>query len=240
MRNWYVPLSGPDATLERMAKVFTGPELHVYVDGVSYFTRSTRFSALTRPLDVMLCADRLLSPAVALLNLYAGVIGDVRAYGALWRDERGNEHGTTAAMGTARVISPYGLDNLGRTNVDGVTLANRLLPLAERDTRVERALREIRAEDPGWLEIYVLMELVAEDLEEDPTHRPRDWERIASKGWSDGSTLSRLKQTANHYRHGKKKDRLPARPVSRPEARRVVTDVVCRWLEEKLERTSKG
>jgi len=241
MPDWYVPLTGPEATLERMAKVFTGPDLHVYADGDKYFVRSARFSALTKPVDVMVCADRMLPPALALLNLYVGVIGDVHAYGALWRDEHGNEHGMTAAMGTARVLAPYGLERFSRTDPNGVTLASRLLPLAERDPRVATALREIRSEDPGWSEIYVLMELVAGELKEDPAHRSKEWNPIASKGWSDSDTLSRLKQTANHHRHGdRKKHRLPAKPVTRAEARWVITDVLCRWLEEKLGDVSKG
>jgi hypothetical protein len=178
----------------------------------------------------------MLPPALALLNLYVGVIGNVRAYGALWRDEYGNEHGMTAAMGTAQVLAPYGIERLGRKNANGVTFASRLLPLAERDSRVLTALREIRSDDLGWSEIYVLMELVASELKENSAHRSKEWYPIASKGWSDSSTLSRLKQTASHHRHGdKKKHRPPAKPVSRGEARRVVTDVLCRWLEEKLD-----
>lgn len=241
MPEWYVPLTGAEATLERMARVFTAPDLYVYADGDRYFARSARFSALTEPVDVMACADRMLPPALALLNLYVGVIGDVHAYGALWRDEQGNEHGMTAAMGTARVLAPYGLERFSRTDSNGVTLASRLLPLAERDPRVATALREIRSEDPGWSEIYVLMELVAGGLKEGPAHRSKEWGAIASKGWGDSSTLSRLKQTANHHRHGdKKKNRLPAKPVTRAEARQVMTDVLCQWLEEKLGGASKG
>lgn len=234
MCEWYVPLSGPAEALVRMTKVFISPELRVTSDGAGYYLWSRRFNNLTRPIDVLHAADALLPPLVAIMNIYGGLVGRVQAAGAFWRDEHGHRHGIGVASGTARILSADGLERLTRLDSSGATLADRLCALPERDPRVRRALREMYAADPDWARLYVLLELVASDLRRGLAARAGEWDAIALQGWADAGILTRLKQTANHHRHGKHVQSRPDR-ISLDEARHVARAVLWRWLEAKAE-----
>ncbi|MCE7956543.1 hypothetical protein FBQ97_02305 [Acidobacteria bacterium ACD] len=233
MPDWSVPLAGPLETLSRMPDAFKAPQLNVRAEGSDYFMCSTRFSGLTRPIDVIHAADRMLPAAVAIMNAYAGLTGRIEAAGAFWTDPQGQRHGIGVATATARVLSAEGLERLGRADEAGTTLANRLHSLPDGDARVKRAFRELYASEPDWAKLYVLLELVASELRPQTPKAGKDWDAIAQRGWADAAALSRLKETANNHRHAKRSGGRQD-SISLGDARRVAREVLWRWLEEKV------
>lgn len=231
-KEWIVHLTGPDATLERMAEVFADPECRISREGERYVLRSARFQPHEDMMKALNEADSLIRRATEVMNLYGGQVGQIQTGGMHWLDAMGNEQpSVTFAFGTVYMLSPEGLKRLQETRPGGSKLATELLGLVERDPLVGTILRLVGVSGMTWGDLYVLMETIANELRQSAM---RDWSPIAARGWATEDLLKDLKQNANFERHAKGLWDPPKRPIPLPTAVSIAKEIVWKWIEERL------
>ena len=230
INDWSVRLAGEQSTMKAMADIFRGPGAHVAIeeDG-RYHLKSTSFLQFTDAVDVQNTAALLLHRMCALLNLYGAFLGEVWAENAQWIDSEGQRGGigtTVRLRGT--VVSREAVE-MQMVTIRSSALATdgeRLLILGQRHRAVEGFLTLVGWEPLGWINLYMLYEILLDEC--------GGTQGIVDRGWATRHELRSFSQTANGYRHAGYKAKPPPRPLDLRAAQALIRRLATLWLQEQL------
>lgn len=236
--SWCVEVTGDRADLNILAESMSDSSTSITLEEDKFILRSNAFDDLEKARDVAGKAKDILSTLSGAVRLKLGGHTSM-AIGGIYRqrDSGGRDYFLMAEPGQIklRVFPP----TITVTSGDGTKEINRpadqvdrLLKLASNDDRVAKALRLRDDDDPGWVELYRIYEVVDSDVGRS---------KIVANGWASTSDISLFKHTANSVtaagdgaRHGKETNTPPSNPMTLSRAKKLIDAVLEAWLADKI------
>jgi hypothetical protein len=228
---WRVRLNASQSTSELLEQVMTSRGLRVRRQGKCVYLYSADFEQYSDTVDVLNHANQLLHLASALVILWAGEPGEIRAENAELVHADGSVEGLMASAPiTASIWSRGGKAALGISafGFPSLTLADVIIGLAHSDETARRVLKLTAQTDRSWADLYTILEAIRQDIGGDQEFSRRKWCTIAE--------VDRFNQTANTAEFGRhaRDWKPPKKPMSLPEAQRFVQQIVRAWLSSKV------
>lgn len=227
MAEWLIGLKGKKSDLEALPLYFSLPECRVTEEPGGHCMSSCDFTHLRDASDVLAAGEKLVAAIRALTEVYRGFRPEIEAGGVVRVEPDGRK--------TQFIIGKRGIPSEQRFGAHGIVsggghpsnprpdpLASKLL-LRRTHPRVEKALTMFGSQPRTWENLYKVFEIVEEEI----------GGVMTLNGWVTRRDVERFTQTANHYRHGKEKYRLPKHPMPLSEADALTTRLLKQWLESK-------
>lgn len=224
MPNWLVELQGQEFDLDALAGLLHSPHLNVSKEGSAYYLRCSAFVSIGSPGEVRERAREILQRASAAERIRCGSSLPIRL-GEVFRIEPdGSRRGffSSGLLSSWNVRVPHALV----TEEDALAFA-RWVELAERDAKVDKALRILITRDTNWINLYNILDVVLSDV----------GGMIWQAGWVPEREVKRFKHTADsestlgdEARHGQERTRPPADPMSLNEADSLIRKILRAWL----------
>jgi hypothetical protein len=234
MNEWYVRLQGRKYDLQELPRLFSGPNATVCEQDGAYILKSERFSGLEAPNEVFGIATHILEQVHGVANL---TLRDFKAVkvDAVWKlNEEGHEHwgkflSTTVTLRASMNKSSTALNANDAIDSDQSSpLSNFRLSVALQHDDIAKALHFMR--EPSWWNLWKVYEVIKDAV--------GDRKEIARAGWATKEDLLLFGQTAQSdkalgdaARHAGKKYKAPEDPMSLSRARKLITDLLCHWID---------
>ena len=232
---WKVELIGDNFDLEDLLEWFDGSEIKIAKEGDKYFLKSNSFELLNNSSEIRRSALHLVTLINGMCRLKRNNFQSIKVGAVLEKTESGKENiykfieekviirdkvkgiVTDKNGNVVKDESEYPLDDV--------------IVLSSADEHVERVLRFISDNNITWNDMYRVLEVIEEDIN-NPLHKV---------SWLDKPTRELFKRTANSYssigleaRHGHKKHLPPETPMEYKRAKEIIFKVAYKWISNKL------
>ncbi|MGH8606853.1 MAG: hypothetical protein ACREX9_05390 [Gammaproteobacteria bacterium] len=227
---YLVEIDGDAEALKHLPELFRGTDFSITgaADG-RVFVSGTSFEACANASEVIEVASRVLRWVGSILEVYAGAADEFTVKNVFWIDDRGHLMQRLIMSDKIRFLGDF--KDLAACLQSNTTLGSELLRLATDDDRIARAFDLIGSKTIGWYEIYDLIDLMG------------GVRGLVKQGWVTRKEVSSIRQTATHYRHLgsiSKQYELPDNPPHLNAARATITNIVRRWISERLKQHGLG
>jgi|SRR5579863_3035433 len=219
-----VQLTGQANILESVAPAFQSEKVKIVKRENDWFLESSEFDGCESGGDVFPIADKILRLIHSVTHLHAHLvspfeIGYVQAFNNDGRPLR-------RALRAADTISVYtiaGIRSL-HSSTDSQTMGALIVAQGLADERIETALSLIGARHLGWPQIYDVIEFLGAS-------------NVVDRGWTTLAEVSRVRRTANHYRHlGRPQEySIPRNPPSLGDSRNLVLGLMKKWVADQTQ-----
>lgn len=236
MDKWYVKLTGDASTLRELSTILNTDDCRISYNNQEecYLLESSKFDDIKNHSEVYRLGLKLLDGLSGPLRFEFGYSAP-KADGHVINIKKDGTRTVSAFACPASIGLTIGAPS-ATVSIDGVVITyespiSKKLRLQREDEYVRKALAIYKKEALEWSDLYILYEIIQEDIGGNPY----------SKKWIDQKEEYRLNQTAQHYRHGPKKERngnfkfpLPAEPMEIAIARKLIKIIVNKWIDSKL------
>jgi hypothetical protein len=228
--DWYVRVKGRDFELNRLAKIFKSEEACLEVEGGSvnqFILRSNAFFELTKSHEVLKKAKEIIEKLNGIGNLTIDFFNSIECEAVIRIAEDGSKHGSVFLASSITIRDELEVKDLDE---DGVSTQERWLRLSYTDEHVQKVIRLLNYGLDNWVNLYRILEVIEGDL----------GVSISDKGWVSKSRKKLFNRTANSpvigdlSRHGYSEEEPPAVPMELSEAKRIISNALTHWLNEKL------
>jgi hypothetical protein len=215
-----VQLLGEPGDIEAVAPCFQGDGARIRKLGEIWVLESLAFNACKSEAEILPKAYDILSRVNRVWALYVNhvsllSVGYILSLGPDGLPIKKLIHSTKEIT----IYSPKGIAEL-QTLIGSEPLGSVLVGRSYTDLRLKSALSLMGDRQLGWSQIYDIIEFFGGE------------KAISTKGWAKYMYISRLKRTANHYRHlgSFKSYPLPADPPTLNDARVSAKNLLKRWI----------
>ncbi len=229
MAGWFFQLQGEIVDLEQLATLFEPGALRVTRQGGEFWMQSADVDALTNPQEAREAAESALKTLNGISAFRVEGTGRVSLGRAEYLDASGRRN-TFVFLQGIRSTMRMGIPSI---LINGEPVRPRedpMLTVALRNPDVDQVLRLYGSREPDWRDLYFILTVVETEI----------GVTVAKKGWISDAERTRFRRTANSKRaigdlsrHGEDYEP-PDRPIPLHDARRLITEVVERWIQEKL------
>jgi hypothetical protein len=240
---WEVQVAGANADLDDLCAVFTTDALRLKRRGTGYFLSSLQFEPFADPHQVESRAAELVGLLSGASRLSLGSRSALQVSGVACIESDGHR---TVFMSCSDTIDPTARASMEVMHADGTitsilpaSAAPAWIAVAGSDPAVAKALRLFGAADESWVDLYRILEVIAQDV--------GGGEQIVSRGWATRAKIKLFKRTANSVaavgddaRHGAESTASPDSPMSRGEAKSLVSLILHSWLVQKSEAVARS
>jgi hypothetical protein len=232
MRRWNIRLDGDASVFKELAKSLRTEELRITFDESEhcYFLESSSFDGMEAHLEVYRKSLEIIEELKGPAMLAVGGSGSesIRVANVVEIKEDGSRQVYGYASGhlvmpSIQIDMTISMDNGSTFEISQAAPVPGWLHLLRREDSVRRVFEIYKKPNIDWRDLYVIFEIVQEDIGTNP-HK---------KQWTTEPMESTFKQTANHYRHGKSKFPLPTKPMTIEEGRSFIDGIFLRWLDSK-------
>jgi hypothetical protein len=235
---WIVQLIGDASDLAALAHSLTGSDIKVSRDDQNYVLSSDRFAPTDDPAAVRKKAEDIVTILSGASRLALDATQSLRVANLYRVREDGSRElfffpapvvfRIRMGLITTRITHPDGTVE-ERHPADPV---KHWASLALSNDHVARVLRIVSTDKLDYVNLYRIIEIVAEDV--------GGIDSIVSNGWGTKASINLFKHTANHpgaaaiqARHGASKGMPPPKPMPISEARSLVNSIIHAWLRAK-------
>jgi hypothetical protein len=224
MADWLVELEGREIDLEALTGLLHSSHLNVFKEGDTYYLKSSGFAPIDSADEVRERAREILQRASAAERIRCGSSLPVRL-GDVFRIE---PDGTRRAFVSADLLVSWKVrvPHAPVTGEDALAF-RQWVELAERDAKVDKALRILIIRETNWFNLYNILEIVQSDA----------GGMIWRGGWATKTEVGRFTHTADsertlgdEARHGSERKQPPADPMSLKEADALIRQILRAWL----------
>lgn len=235
--NWEVCITGDKSSLDALCKTFNESDISINERDGEFFLKSNRFEKLESKNEVKKVATEIISSLCGATKLIYGAKDPIKYFYILKIDV--NEKKTVYMEGSA-VISISGsihaevVDSEGNIiHVESSDDIPTIVKLALKDINVSDALRLYGNKKLDWVNLYRLLEIVVKDV--------GGIDQIANNNWASKKEIRRFKNTSGSWRvlkdearHASESTDPPPNPMSLPEARSLISEIIRMWLKSKI------
>lgn len=232
MTKWWAKLQGTEQELELLREHLAESNHRIIRDGSFFYLK---LADLPDDIEPAILKDQL-SRFMAILNgaakLRFGKFTGVNSYGVV----RFNKDGTKTGLGFLTLSESSGVLTLAPLP-DGI-LDNWVLA-GSNDDLVERALALYGTLDHNWRSLYMVLEVIEDDLGGETA--------VMRTKWVSSAKVKQFKRTANSFRalgqdarHATIKNQPPSSPMPLSDAQELIEDILRKWLESKSQVLNAG
>lgn len=234
---WAVYINGDKSILKELSKTIKESDISIRERKGEYYLESTHFNKLKSIKEVKNVAIKIISNLCGAIKLFRDV-NDPITYSYIESiDDNGKRtinkevSGTITFSGsvTAKIIDSEG-NIIPNEPTDDISP---IVRLGLKDNNVSDALRLYGYKNHDWFNLYVLLEIVAKDV--------GDIDQIANNNWASKKEIRRFKHTSGSWivlkdqaRHASESTDPPPNPMSLPEARSLISEIIRMWLKSKI------
>lgn len=233
MPDWLVELKGEEFDLEALTGLLRAPHLNTSREGDSYYLRCSTFTSIGSPAEVRERAREILQRASAAERIRCGSSLPVTP-GEVFRIEPDGTRRSFSELSPLRLTWNVRVPHAPAAEEDAPAFAQ-WVELAERDAKVDKALRILITRETNWVNLYNILDVVSSDV----------GGMIWQAGWAAEGEVKRFKHTADsestlgdEARHGRERTQPPTDPMSLQEADALTRKILRAWLAWKS--TSKS
>lgn len=216
IKEWLVKLQGASYDLNELESIFIFPLVMVINKDGAFYLKSTSFSSIQKPGEVLQEAKHLLEVVNGAAKLHLDYYGHVEVVNSIIGfDEQGNAHKFGFGFGTGQPINESN---------KAPAAVQTWLAKADHDRQVADALRFFS--EPSWFNLYKIYELIRDHAGD-----------VANHGWVTKNDLTRFTQTAQSQdsigdaaRHASKKFKAHREPMTLIDARSFIKGLLLKWL----------
>jgi hypothetical protein len=229
--SWEVQLIGESANLKMLSDSFTDPQLRMFNHDNDVMITSDNWDALLTAEEVREAADRAAAAISGASFLILGMTTPLKAGSVHKVEEDGTRHITMFCnSGEFRVRTfPVTITAGGVTHYPADPVSE-YYEVASKIPAVERALSLRCMDRPDWVRLYILYEIVQDDV----------GDLMHTAGWVSKAEIKRFTHTANSpsvtgskSRHGVERTPPPKNPMSIPDALKLIDSLLHNWIKSK-------
>lgn len=234
MPEWLAELQGHQLDLDAITQILRSSRLSVTKEGDTYYLRCVDFARLTSADEVRERAREILQRASAAERVRCGSSLPLKV-GEVFRIE---PDGTRRPFFSSDLLVSWNVrvPHAPVTEEDASAFGQ-WVELAERDAKVDKALRILITRETNWVNLYNILEVVQSDA----------GGMIWDEGWATKSEVGRFTHTADsertlgdEARHGQERTQPPADPMSLKEADSLIRKILRAWLAWKSTAASEN
>lgn len=225
MPDWLVELQGEDFDLEALAGLLHSPDLNVSKDGGAYYLRCSGFASIGSADEVRERAREILQRASAAERVRCGSSLTLEI-GELFRVEPDGRRRPFSELSPLLVTFNVRVPHAPVAEEDALAFG-RWVELAERDAKVDKALRILITRETNWVNLYNILNVILSDV----------GGMIWQAGWATKSDVDRFTHTADsetilgdEARHGRERTAPPSNPMSLTDADSLIRKILRAWL----------
>jgi len=229
MSDWLVELQGEEFDLDAIERLFRSSHLKVTKEGDSYFLRCSAFAQIGSAGEVRERAREILQRAGASERVRCGSSLTLEI-GEVFRVEPDGRRRPFSELSPLLVTLNVRVPHAPVAEEDALAFGQ-WVELAERDAKVDKALRILITRETNWVNLYNVLDVILSDV----------GSMIWQAGWATESEVKRFKHTADSgstlgddARHGRERTQPPADRMSREEADALIRNILRAWLTWRL------
>jgi hypothetical protein len=228
---WEAQLCGESADLKMLSESFTEPQLRIVSRENDVMIVSDNWDDLLTAEEVREAADRAAAAISGASFLILGMTTPLTVGNVYKVDEDGRRDITIFCnSGEVRVRTFPATITAGSVTHYPADPVHKYYEAASRDPAIERALSLRSMDSPNWVRLYILYEIVKNDV----------GNLMHTAGWVAKAEIKRFSHTANspsatgsESRHGTEAIQPPTNPMSIQTARELIDRLLHEWIKSK-------
>lgn len=243
---WEVVLSGDDVDLKSLSESFADSDPAILDRDGEYLFRWSVLDRLSDPARVQAAADEQTALLSGIASLTLGATKPIKVTHVISTSDDGScnihvsaDHVNWTVRTSVPTVQSRRADGTEGINRPAArTRAWRTAANSSSSDNMARVLQLFGGKEHGWVELYRILEIVKASVGCNGT-------TITDAGWATRGQLERFSRTANSpdpkaagdaARHGYSEKQPPPRPMALNDARELIRQVVCQWIDAESQR----
>lgn len=208
-----------------LSGLLNSPNLNISEEEGVFILRSSRFNPVPDPNDIHEVSTTLVEVLNGAAKLYNEDFQGITAKAVVRIDEDGKRSKYERLTALPRSFHLRALPS--RHDLIGSWFT-----IAQGDEHIARALALYGSLEHNWRNLYMVLEVIEDDID--------GHDRLSEKVWVPKEKVRQFKHTANSFlaiaseaRHASVSRQPPKTPMPLQEAKRLIHDLLWRWLESK-------
>jgi hypothetical protein len=225
MEDWLIEVEGEKEDLRELSRLLNSPDLNISEEEGAFILRSSGFGPLPDSKDIHEVSTTLVEILNGAAKLYNEGFQGIAAKAVVRVDENGRRSKYIRLTAQPRSFHLRALPS--RHDLVGCWFA-----IALGDVHAARALILYGSLEHNWRNLYMVLEVIKDDV--------GGYDRLCQEGWVPKAKVRQFKHTANSFlaiareaRHADVSRQPPKVPMPLEEAKWLVHDLLCKWLESK-------